>query len=1218
MKLPGVAKKFAALAKARLDKVEIGKETALLSLPIGFYQNDGGYQPMMATFRLDCQGKFRLDFNSLGNNGVEGTLQDSYLFDAIPDEKKLTEICHSLSILSFKLKEASSVTPGYRERVRIKVMRQFDTGGKSSVQKDLKDYKAFDAEKWLHEKICRMNGEPMKSVVRESVDRTLKGIIGTDLGRFFEHVPVQEKISFLIELIEKHYDRYMKACPYLTLAQQERQLQLLKFKVKKLEDHLIKRMGEEDLKALKTVNGAFDLFFQKTSQMENSRKKIEEQRRMNKALEIDHAVAKFSGNYELAPNINVERFVEESKSPQSDDLLAEYKTKLDVLSEGVKNKEFAVVLGAIEDMQKETEKLIVNKSYGRAKALSTEILTRLPVPTAMGKDLFWDPKNFSAEKDKKGLMVQIDTLNKHIWESSLRLQETTAAPKQVVQMIKSQLIIHCLSFDQTAPLISHRIDTEEIKDLLIRHPHYRFGWMPERHSEVNQLLGYLKGIPYRNREDGDAGQSFDPNMQKETLSLLPNEDDLDTTTRKVSIRLQCMLTSLIKPDLTLYPHYAKGHVNAATGVTYLDSLVKEAVNRGAKTPKEKSELIKIIKYENVQRSLSSMKRLDIFTKELYVTGKPCLTIGSTSGSKLAYFSKDPWNGITQEYGKKYHFSNTQSNTKTLTGAFRGEENYLTVQDESQLYRSGLDNFGNFSGTLSNQYGETEPTLLKKNLQKDPKGLFSQMSNYSIESTQVTQIHDNKEELSYQSVFESLNLLRTEAHLLGEVEFQRSILLTISRPGFLLEAIKNNPDYFETLAEDMHRLIQKNHSSATAASFLLILGNILAKHMEGAEKLNRNSIHQKLIEAFPAFQTKIKLGKEEKRGYEWICNWMLDPEKEISSLSMAMVFANYGEQLDHLPAENLALLMHASKIFTDCGDSVKLPVFNMQLKEWIQQTLIPHLRSKIQGNEEFKNGFLNRWIQLATGNLTYSASDWIFADQNFCQNKEFNIHLNTLNLESKTSAYSFKGMQIDLPPQVARSLSSLFGTDQRIKCSLKKGKSVSENRYEFEINKRLYSILHNQETGKVAVYLQLPTDVSNPKSKLEWFQYVEQKAPEEKKLSAIENLIVKKGLWVSVTNPKRSYLYSSLPSEGVVENPYLVELNGRGIIQRVTDPVAGMVVLLDKQEWLCETVSFLKPNEAIFLKPARFSFWYPRATEVRFPRDGSSMKREGRGNWVYRN
>jgi hypothetical protein len=1193
---------LAKLLKDRSENGEKNKEQVLLTLPIGFYE-EGIYNPLLATFRVDEKGEFYLDLSYPGKLKVESALKESYCFETLPEQEQLTELLHSLSTLTVKAPSDSiAVQPNYREKIRIKVLRQFDNGKPTTPNGDSPIELKFKPEEWLHEKICLLKGTPLVTNKEKPLDQTLQTIIGTDLSRFFEEVPLPNKIVVLINLIETYYDRYMQAAPYLSESQRSRHLQLLTFKVKKLEAHLVKRMGEEGFKELKTTHNAFESFFKKVAQIESTKKSIEDNRRSNKASEIDSSVKKSAGSYQFSPDIKVTSLTESTQIGETLEVASIYKNELDAVIDAVQKDDLVSLANALKTIQKKSETLIINKSYASAKELSLLALSYLPVPQHDSNKNFDDLYRISTN-EKRELLLQIYQLNKHIWESSLRLKESFTDPFQLIQMMKSQVIASLFGGNNF-------LDCQEMLDLILKHPHYRFGWLPKQQKEVIQILNFVKVERLNSTGDWDRGEDSKIGYKEK----FPDQH-FSSFKEQVKIRLQCMMTCLIKPDSTLYPFFARDLVNAVQGVTGLDALVKEAVERGAKNRQEKSELIKVIKFEQVQKRLSSMKRLDILTKDQFVTDKYCFTIGDPSSKceTIAYFSKDPWTQITKEYEKKYFFSNTQANTKPLVGSVRGEEVYLTPEDEVSVFTE-TQMFLGHSGTLTEQKGMTEPSLLKNNQQRDPKSSISQTSNYMIESSQVT--HQNNK-ISFQTVYETLNLIRTQPHFLAHREFQRTIFLNMTHPQFMVDAISHNALYFEELAKDLHQLIDKNSASSEVVSFLLMIGDTLAKHADQAQLEDKGLSLDSLIQSLPTFESDITFGDKTKTGRQWLSGWLSDPEKESSSLSLTYIYANYDRSLDNDSTEELALLMHAAKIFMDTGDSIGLPIFNRELKKWIQRSLIPHVQKKMQ-NEESRVELLNDWMRLALNDITYSKSDWKCSESN-CENSDFKINLKTISLESKNSLYPLNGLQIPLPTAIARSLSSLIGLDSKIKATLKRGKTVSENIYEFEHNKHLYAVYHNQESGEISLYQKLPLDMRNPTKKMEWFEYRKQKAPEGKKLSAVENLMVKKGLWVCSTHPNHCYLYTALPSENKNETPYWVELNKEGIIQKVTDPVTEMVVLLDSDNRMSDSIPCVDSSEVIFLKkPTRFNRGYQGATEVRFIQNGASLVRQRRGDWIYHN
>lgn len=1189
-----VAETFTKKIKTNYTKAKPTVETLLLSFSMGIYK-EGKFQPMLATITTR-DNKFRLDLNPLGNPSFEH-LQTSYQFDQALDDASIKELIHGLCVLSTPTQPADPINLTYREKTRVKVLRQFDA---SDSAKSTNDKSTFNAEQWLHEKICTLKGIPLKSTEEKPSSKcTLEGIISSNLNRFFKEVPKQEKIAFLMQLVEDHYETYMQALPYLTEAQQERQLQLLKFKMKKLEDHLLKRMSPEDLEGLKSTNQSFEAFFKKMDQIEKSRQSVEKNRRLNKAVEIDVGLKKDTGSYVLAPKTShVVPLAASLNDQEADEGLKAFEVNLGALAEQIKLKNVEETLKCLETIQKDTDQLIDKKKYATAKQLSLRALALLPTPTipVKVKDPFWPLSG------NKNSIIQITKLNQHIWESALRLKESTPEPTQLLQMMKSQFIICRLSGNSQG--IRRFVDTNEMLDVLLLHPHFRYGWLPEQQNELNQIVDLVKHYQEKQYHTSDRlDQLLEP-------LIIQEADDFDQACHKAIGRVQCMMTCLLKPDSTLYPFYAMGSVGQATGINYLDTLAKESINRGAKTEKEKSDMIKALKYADIQRRLDNMGRLEIVEGTRYVTEKPCIKIADRSffgREALAYFTHNPWLPFLENFEKKYRFSNTQDNSRPLVGKVRGEELYLHEQDGDIIDSGDKQRSSGIVGTLTKQSGVTEPSLLKQNLQIEPKGQISQMSNYLLESVQVTK----QSRLSSQTIYEALNLLRTQSHLLGDPEFQRTLLLAITHPSMLIEAIKENPLYFDLLAKEMHALIQSRSTQQGVVPFLIFLGDLLTKHMIEAKKST--------TQPFPTYSSQIQINDKKKTGLEWLRLWMADPEKDAATVALSLVYGEYNRlnPLTYSP-EELAQLVHAAKIFMSTGDSIGVPLFNAEIKKWIRETLTPHIQNKCQGDQpeeiSYRNAFLNYWMRLTINNLTYSSLSWKKDKEGLIENEDFKLNLNNLEIKNSNPLYPLEGLKIQLPQQVAKSIAPLFGTEP-IKATLHPGKTINENNYEFQYKEYTYSVSYNQESSAIAIYSKLPVNLQSKNSTQEWYQYVSHKTEEGKNFSAIEHLIKKNGLFIRTSNPRQAYLFSHKPLDGIKENPYFVEIDKKGTISRISDPVKYLTVVLDQQQKLQDTVPFAHAEDTIFLKPSSGLFAY-RATEIRFLKDESILTRKKRGEWHY--
>ncbi|KIA78600.1 hypothetical protein [Parachlamydia acanthamoebae] len=1185
------ASKFLASQAFNALKKDSQENQSLLSLPGGFYEN-GKFHPLLASLYRNENKEIRLELNFLGYP-PKNDLPSTYKFDELT-EGQLTNIIFKLSALSTNEKVAAPTKLTRREKIRLKVLRQFNVDEPGNEEKAPKAQlkKNFDPTRWLYEAIATDGGIPVKiSGSNDITSRNLISIIGTDIEQFFPEAPAPEKVELLIKLVEEHYEKYVKANPYLTSNQQEKEFQLLKFKIKKLENHLMKRVSKEDYEMLKK-SSAFDLFFKKIEQLEILAAKQQKKQLLSRDSFIDNRLAKSSGEFSFAvdglSNVMSPKF--EIQSKKSEDLLAAYAQELTHLRESVSNNAVTEALEQLTSLQKKADKLIDKKKYYEAKQLSIQILQTLPVPNNSA-DNFWRavPKN-----NTDTFTRQIADINKHIWESALRLQEEAPTQDQLLQMLKSQVIISAIG--------GLRLDQHDLLSIIELHPHYRFGWLPSHQKEISEIQKYLQGMlkwPCR----------YDLYDRPSRSLSFKKQEDRESRNMIAMARVQCMTSSLLKPEYTLYPFYGKGQVNSAMGVNYLDWLVKEAVNKGAKTPREKSEMIKAIKYQDIQKRLAAMGRLDVEYGD-FVTETPCVKIidHSFRGDALC-FAPNIWGGRAyglKQYEKKYHFYNDQSNTRPQAGAFLGEETYLARKDEQKISRSkALGHHADKDNTLTQQKGHTEPTLLAANLQRDPIGQVSQAAQFTIDTAQIA----SKEGISYQSVYELLNLIRTQTYLLSHSEFQRTILLNLVRPGFLMQGIQKNPLFFEILAEDLHKLIEEKIQADNVAPFLILLGDTIAEHAKQLEDDNMDS----LIESLPRFDSSIQIGDIEKTGEEWLFESLKNAEKSLATTSLALIYSAYKKPLDRYSADDLAHIVHAATIFETTSNTVGIPQFNVEAKKWIQEKLIPYLHDACEQDKTFVSPFFDQWIRLAKNDPAYSSTGWEMK-KNVFSNADFEIDLHNLHIRPKAKGIMFEGQQIPLPHALARFTSDLFGTDP-IKTTLRKGGTPFENYYDFSFQNENFSIYHNQASGEIHIYRELPVRPQYPHGKKEWFQYLPQKQPEDfNKLSAIEHMVIKNGLWINTKTPQKGYVYAHAPQDGIKESGYEIQLDKNGKILQAKDPISKLFIVLDKRQIMREAVSFANPETTLFLAKSPNQ----RASEIRFLDSDTSLQRKGRGKWVYHN
>jgi len=1185
-----VSQTFATKAWEKFLKAEDNNESSLLSFPSGFYVN-GKFQPMLATLFADKNKKIRLELNTLGTSQSKD-LQKTYRFDD-PTEKNLTEIIHGLCILTTNEKSAPPVRLKRREKIRIKVTRQFNVDQSAGEAKSTTLSGAFKPALWLHENLATAGGIPLKNTQLESTsNRTLAGVVGNDLDHFFPELPIQEKIAFLVKLVEEHYEGYLKAQPYLTPAQQDQQLQLIKFKVKKLEDHLTKRMDSSEYAALKKAHQTFDIFFKKVDQLLISHEKIIKTRTLKKDREINSALRKSAGTFsykavDLA-KVTPLSFAKKTKSVKTSEV---YSQEINQLKESIKTNQQQTALEHLTSLQEKIDKLVDKKNYLEAKNLSIQVLQTLPVPSD-------DPNNFWKSAPIT-FTRQISDLNKHIWECSLRMKEQAPSQDQLAQMIKSQVII--------GKVADIGLDQTDLLNIILLHPHYRFGWLPEQQNEINQIVECL-------RKDFKGKTSRYDLKSRGASSLSFQKAPVAEHGYVAQARVQFMTACLMKPDYTIYPFYGKGMVATGAGVNYLDWLVKEAINKGAKTPKEKSKMIKVIKYEDMQKRLAAMGRLEMEFDE-FVTMTECVKIYDRSffGRDALCYMPSPWGGRAAglgQYEKKYHFNNDQSNTSGLTGVLRGEEVYLGEHDEDEIGievgKSDKYTYSSkYNNSLTPQKGHTEPSLLSVNLQKDPRGQISQVSNYIIESSQVA----INGKLSYQTVYETLNLVRTQSYLVNVPEFQRTIIQNITRPNFIATAIEQNPLFFEAFSKDLTSMISTQTTGG--APFLILLGNMLQLHAKEVQKDHPAIALDHIAQAFPSLETSLKMGDATKTVHSWLNEWITDSEQNLEGVAQAMLYLSYQKPMDTYSNKDLARLAHACSIFEATGDMIGIPQFNDEIKKWTRAQLLPLLQQKCTAGDDFRNHFADEWIRLATNNPTYSSMNWK-VQKDLLSNQDFTIDLNNFQISAKKKNQRLEGQEVALPNAVSRSVSGLFG-EEPIRATLRKGVTPAISYYEFTYKNENYNIYYNQESSDINVYRELPLNLKKPGGSKGWFQYLPQKSVDGDELSAIEQMVIKNGLWVNAKKPKQAYVYPHPPKEDTNEHGYAIKLDQKGKIVEVKDPISSLYVVLDKRNTLSQVASFANPNQTLFLAKSKRG----QVVEMRFLQDKSLIQRKGR-QWLYIN
>ncbi len=1110
--------------------------------------------PLLFCFKRNPDLKWTLEIKGLPE-GIE-ELPSLYKIMGLKPEADIKNCIQSIvsAVAAENYQPGSKGYISWREETRLQNLMLF--GHETLPPASASPPVAKDSASFLNEMFCNF-AVPQMAPEGEKKKKDFFLQLLDEFESFFPHASSVDKVEWLLASIEEQASAFFAVEEQITTEERLYFFKLLEQKVHILERSLGKKADEK-------TRALFAQFYVRLNAVNG---RCPEMRTLAQTHLKERFDADFSSkqNYAMQVHLPEEIFSAESVGAKKESGAA-LKPEHFVAVETLKN---AVASGVAQNVQTQmaaihalADQMIEQKAYGLARDLALLALSALPVPSE--EMLLWSNQDLPLSDH---LSRDLTALVKDVWESSIRLNFTYPQPEEILQLLKAQVIQAELGKQQRGQ--DAAFDYHEMNSILHFHPHMRFGWKSAHFKELKQINAYIqkeKGSKTPQRIDGEIGTfrfqrylNFN-NISMQRTGQSPSGHNTDF------VRLQVMVTSLIKPDYCMAPFFSDGRISQARGLMWLDGLEAEAVANGAKTKTEIREGVKLIRLKEVQERLSNFRRLEL-GRARYVTEYDVVTIIDTRGSadSIAYLPNGY--GLPNDFEEKYGVVQDQNNTKPLVGAARGTEKFLSTTDNSKINISTV-------GTLSSQYSYTEPSQLALNLQKPPRGQISQTENYLLESIQLAQPENVIESypLNKGSIVEAFNLLFNDRGL-ANPEVQRAIVLLLTR-SFLLEELLQDPNSFQemrAIAFKLRAFAVEKISDPIVFPFLLQIGQIVKDFATG-----------EIADLVPCFDNVLTINGTEQTGKEWLEEILKDQEIDRAPAAIAYLYALAGRSIEDVDTTTLGYLLFSASLFKATADAYSLPMFNRMVEKWIEKAILPGAATRFQSAENPPFTVLDEWLRLSLPLAKIgSPSPWKVAQTKpmLLENGKLRIHLPSLEILSMSTGKPVNKQEVILPPHIQRNNNflKLFG-NKPIRAELARGDDPNKFVYTFSVGRKqnLYRAVYDQTTGKVEIFSYFPT---KEKGKGAWFIHLSRL--EKSGESTVELAMAQRGLWVNQNDPTQAYLIVGDVTQANEESLYSVRLNSSGQVKSVKTETGLKVAVMTAEETE-KTVPFANGQETLIL------------------------------------
>ncbi len=786
--------------------------------------------------------------------------------------------------------------------------------------------------------------------------------------------------------------------------------------------------------------------------------------------------------------------------------------------------------------------LIEKKSYVEARALALAVLASCPCPSPINDQInFWTPLRGSASCEmvihgkpagySEEMVQQISGLLKDIWETSLRLNETSPDPDTIIQLIKALAISSYISFSSDSYL-----DYTEIESIVHIHPHIRFGWKPEQFKELQQLMNYVKTM----KNNSPLRKDF--TIKNRSRGTLEKSEEC--------ARMEMMFSSLMKPHTCFSVFYGSGITQQLQGMSWLDGLKNKAVALGAKTESEIKEQVRFLILDSVQQKLKGIKRLEIGSG-IFVTEHYCLTVVDAKSPKKNILAYVPTGfGLPPVYEKKYGLDTNEKNTEAFAGG-RGAGKFIGPRDNSNIANKSDHNYS-ISGlpdALSPQIANTEPSLLAINLQTAPKGQINQIESYLLESAQII----NDSEVDPSSVSEIFNVIFQERNL-GDPELQKTVQLLLSRSFLLTKELLSSPKELLEIVLELKKLTVRKSGDPNVFPFLIQIGEMIKGFAEATPNDPDGYIKQ-IIKDIPSFDNRLKINGKMQTGRERLEEMLKNKDMDHPGPSIAYVYCMHGRPLDKINEESMAIFLYAYSLFNAVGDSRAVSQFNKTIRKEFSTTLSSEIARRGAEKPKLLDSLMNHFLtfMLPPEKLSEKSSWNIHSKNSFeVENSTITVNLKNIQLISKETKKPLMSHMIEIPAHIRNQSEflDLFGR-KSIKAQFQMmSQNISTYTFTYGKKNTLYRITYDEAKRAGNIQGQFLTNPLKKKNAMNWFTY--RKEGLEKGDTTVELMIKEKGLWINTKTQRKGYLITSSPETYKKSDMLSVVLDRRKVITKITN------------------------------------------------------------------
>jgi len=1186
------------LLKRLNDEKEKGLSPFLGIVPITI-SIDNKPVPLSLLFRRE-KDKIYMEIKGL-HERLNTPLKPEYEIQEGTAKETIPHIIHAF-LDAYTQENLQSKAPklSYREKIRLKNLERLSCQPLplKGLEKQPKDV----SQKRLHEMLCNFSTPVKSDLEKAPSSQDPLFAIFKSLDKAFPHSVSMDKLEWLLCSMEEEYAALQSSLKSLSVedkAQFSKHFEnhMLEFQkhLKKIPDLAQAPKVFQDfsarLEAIKQQQIAINAEVQHSqNQVLNNRIKTQAQKKLivslPEGMKTRKVTSKNTQSKERVLNID------------HDTLLASLKDH----AAKSNYKELCVVLNMIH---RASDTLIEQKQYALAQYVSLSALQALPVPE------FTSSVNTTGPENVRELMAScVTSLSQDIWETSLRLNATYCPPEQIVQLMKAQIINRALHNQYHSADVSAapQIDYTEFKKILHLHPHMRFGWKSAHFSEIRQMIDFM--------------EKDEPNTQEiRKDTSIPYGEQLTVPTNSFKgngVRLQAMMSCLMKPGYCLSPFFGAGRLEQVQGLAWLDGLESKAIGAGANTPQEIKKNIQEIRLKIIQERLSKINRLE-FGTGIFVTEHQCLTIVDAKDPAkplLAYLPNGY--GLPYQFENKYGLEVSQENTRPLAGRARGEGRFIGDYDEMDLGKRGLRD------CLSPQLALTEPSLYELNCQLPPQGQISQVENYLIDAAQVSKSPETVS-LNPGSIVEGLNILFNERNL-GDPEIQRSLMLLLSRTLLLEKTVREHPLEMLAIADQLKKLVETKAEDPLIFPFLLQIGQIIKdeavvqseieKKKGQADRKSQDHIQRldAIAASIPCYDNGVKAGNKTQTGQQWLKAMLRDPNGERAAAASAYMYATLDRPIDSISNEMMPEVLIAASIFSKLDDGQGVPVLNAKVNEWVTATLLPQLSGRIQ-SEGFDLSVIDTWMQgLLSPKDLARTSPWTIEQRDplVLGNQDHQIAYSSLQVSSKQTKEVLGKIKTQIPAQVQQSLQflKLFGTSP-INAELTRGEDPDLFIYTFPFGplKTNYQVIYNQKNGKVTVKCQFLPEKGTKNIEQPWYIYTDQFSSQGD--TAVEQAIQKNGLWINEKKPKMALFATAPLTEGKRKDFYRIALDKKGALKQVRTLKENAPVALLKEKQTAKILPFGDPATTfVILSP------WGKIRQIRNLSQKTVFTRTDKGQWKF--